>query len=101
LASTVNFLAVLGYISLMVMSDQSDGAFILSALLTWPLCAVRDRVARWSYEPLDREHVVKAPFGRWMRADPAAVHGSRHRRARFLLILAVAGQVAVGVAGLS
>lgn len=95
-ASLVNALAVLSYLSLMVMSDQSDGAFILSALLTWPLCAVRDRVARWSYEPLDREQFVKDSFGRWMREDPAAVRGFRRRRARLLLILAVAGQVAAG-----
>lgn len=100
-ASLVNVLAVLGYLSLMVMSDQSEGAFILSAFLTWPLCVTRDRVARWSYEPLDREHIVKASFGRWMRADPATVQGYRQRRARLLLIIGVACQVAVGVGGLS
>jgi len=100
-ATLVNALVALSYLSLIVLSGQSDGAFILSTLLTWPLCSVRERVSRWSYEPLDRESVVRVSFGRWVRADASTLQGSRRRRARLILTTAIVGQLVAGVGVLS
>lgn len=100
-AVLLNLLVVLSYFSLMALSGQATGAFILSALLTWPLLVVRERVTRWSYESLDHEQVVRASFGQWVRADVTTVEGLRRRRAKVLLVLGVSMQVAVGLGTLS
>lgn len=100
-AGLLNLLVVLSYFSLMALSGQATGAFVLSALLTWPLLVVRERVTRWSYESLDYEQVVRASFGQWVRADVTTVEGLRRRRAKVLLVLGVSMQVAVGLGTLS